>query len=230
MKKLIILILFLFFQNSYSQKIPYTGVDHLDTLIFFCNQDIREIKKNGKYNNYGFNNKDYEKKLKSVGWYVGGPWCSFSNSAVLKMNEEKIVEPTYRGGLARSFITKKSISADKVIKGLITIPKGSIITWQKGKTLFGHSGENREDWKGPFGKTIEGNTSSGESGSQDNGEGLYPRKRSISPRDYFRITYFTLVVYKPKVKEFEKVKKELDSIRLKIFFNGFIDFYSISIY
>lgn len=229
MKKTIFLIIFLIFQNSFAQKIPYTGVDHLDTLIYYTNQDVREIKKNGKFGNYGFNNKDFENKIKKAGWYISAPWCAHTNSMILNLNKEKIIEPSYRGGLARNFITKKSISADKVRKGLVTIPKGSIVTWEKGKTPFGHSGENYEDWKGPFGKTIEGNTSSGVSGSQDNGDGLYPRGRTIAPRDYFRITNFTLVTYKPIDKQ-NDIKKELDKERFKQFIKEFINFYPISIY
>lgn len=72
------------------------------------------------------------------------------------------------------------------------LPAGTIIVWRRGTTPFGHAGLV-EIWKGRSGTTIEGNTSSGERGSQNDGDGVYRRRRTINPTNYFRITDF--VVY-----------------------------------
>jgi hypothetical protein len=49
-----------------------------------------------------------------------------------------------------------------------------------------------KQWKGKSGTTIEGNTSSGTRGSQNDGDGVYQRNRSIYPLNYFRITDFSI--------------------------------------
>jgi hypothetical protein len=57
--------------------------------------------------------------------------------------------------------------------------------------MFGHVGFVVE-WRGKSGTTVEGNTSSGLKGSQNDGDGVYMRKRTINPYSYFRITDFTI--------------------------------------
>lgn len=74
-----------------------------------------------------------------------------------------------------------------------SIPAGSLVVWKRGDTWMGHIGIVREDWRGASGRTIEANTSSGNQGSQSDGDGIYRRTRTITPTAYFRITHFTLV-------------------------------------
>ena len=122
----------------------------------------------------------------------GSPYCAYF--VTLCIDSAKIKEPTVRSGLARNFKTKKSIKASDVILGKVEIPKGTILVWEKGNTIYGHVGFVFE-WKKDKGMTIEANTSCGSKGSQSDGDGIWIRKRKIEPLNYFRITSFTLVKY-----------------------------------
>jgi len=109
------------------------------------------------------------------------------------LDSAQVKQPSIRSGMAQAYITKKSISASKVLRGEVTIPAGSIVIWKRGTTPSGHTGFTTLSWKGVEGYTIEANTSSGLRGSQYNGDGIYQRRRSIQPGAAFRITHFTLV-------------------------------------
>lgn len=135
---------------------------------------------------------EVERFLASVKRKPGDSWCAAFVSFVL--DSAKVANPTVRSGLARSFKLKTSIPASKVLSGQVVIPDGTIVIWEKGKTINGHIGLIIK-WNKQSGSTIEGNTSSNLSGSQDNGDGVYRKNRSIQPSDYFRITSFTLVTY-----------------------------------
>ena len=129
--------------------------------------------------------------LKSVGLRPGNPWCAAFVSFVL--DSAKVTTMKTRSGLARHFITKnKTIKATKVSFENMNIPMGTVLVWRRGTTLFGHVGFT-DKWQGKSGTTIEGNTSSGKSGSQWSGGGVWSRKRTINPYDYFRITDFALL-------------------------------------
>ena len=129
--------------------------------------------------------------LKSVGLRPGNPWCAAFVSFCL--DSAKIKTLRTRSGLARHFITKnKTIRATKVSYNNMELPAGTVIVWRRGTTMFGHVGFV-DNWKGKSGTTIEGNTSSGRSGSQWNGGGVWSRRRTINPYDYFRITDFATI-------------------------------------
>lgn len=129
--------------------------------------------------------------LKSVGLRPGNPWCAAFVSFVL--DSAKINTMKTRSGLARHFISKnKTIKATKVSFENMKIPMGTVLVWRRGTTTFGHVGF-ADQWIGKSGTTIEGNTTSGKSGSQWNGGGVWSRKRTINPYDYFRITDFALL-------------------------------------
>lgn len=141
---------------------------------------------------------EVEKFLRSVKLPKGTAWCAAFVSYCLYQSKAIAPKKYARTGLARDFATKvdgtKVVSSEEVLRGTITIPKGSILVYEKQNTIFGHTGFVLEDWKGKTGKTIEGNTSSGVSGSQSDGNGVYIRTRSINPANYFRLRYFTYVV------------------------------------
>lgn len=101
--------------------------------------------------------------------------------------------PFTGSGLARHFATRnKTIKASEVIEKNMKLPAGTIIVWRRGTTPFGHAGIV-EKWQGRTGSTIEGNTSSGQRGSQHDGDGVWRRQRTINTTNYFRITDF--IVY-----------------------------------
>ena len=149
---------------------------------------------------YGFvgtkevgNNGGYwvTKFLKSVGLRPGNPWCAAFVSFCLDSANIKTMR--VRSGLARHFISKnKTIKATKVLQSNMKIPMGSVVVWRRGTTTFGHVGFV-DRWQGASGTTIEGNTSSGRSGNQWNGGGVWHRNRTINPYNHSRITDFALL-------------------------------------
>jgi hypothetical protein len=154
---------------------------HLDTAYNYLN--VRETSNNSS--------KEIDMFLKSVGLGKGYSWCSAFISYCL--TQAKVYMPKMRSALARAFISKKAIKANDVLQGRVKIPKGSIVIWRKGNTLNGHIGFVTKDFTGRNLETIEGNTSSGGAGSQNDGDGVYLRKRQIQPHAYFRITNFEIV-------------------------------------
>lgn len=126
--------------------------------------------------------------LRSVGLKPGNPWCAAFVSFCLDSAKVKTLKT--RSGLARHFISKnKTIKASKVSFENMELPQGTVVIWRRGTTMFGHVGFT-DNWKGVSGTTIEGNTTSGKKGSQWNGGGVWSRKRTINPYNYFRITDF----------------------------------------
>ncbi len=135
-----------------------------------------------------------ERFLRSVGLGPGQPWCAAFVSYVL--SAAKIRAPLngqgrpIRSGLAARFITARSIRASEALRGVKAVPDGSVVIWRRGNGPFGHAGFAVR-WRGGRGETVEGNTSSGMSGSQANGDGVWQRTRTIQPGSYFRIVSFT---------------------------------------
>ena len=137
-----------------------------------------------------------ERFLRSVGLGPGQPWCAAFVSYVL--TAARVHAPldgqgrVVRSGLAARFITARSIRASEALRGVRAVPDGSVVIWRRGSGPFGHAGFAVR-WRGARGDTIEGNTSSGTSGSQANGDGVWRRTRTIQPGSYFRIVSFTPV-------------------------------------
>jgi hypothetical protein len=127
--------------------------------------------------------------LLSVKSKPGNQWCAAFVSFCL--DSANVQTLRVRSALARSFVRPYSVKATKVIAENMEIPPGAIIVWRRGTTIFGHVGIV-EKWRGKTGTTIEGNTSSGVRGSQNDGDGVYRRTRTINPYSYFRITDFTI--------------------------------------
>lgn len=164
-------------------EFEYTYIPHLDSALSYVG--VREQGNNGGY--------WVEKFLKNVGLRRGNPWCAAFVSYQLKIG--KVKYPNIRSGLARRFKTNRSVKAKNVYDGSVTIPAGYLVIWQYGYGIHGHIGIVRSNWVGPSGKTVEGNTSAGTKGSQNNGDGVYKRSRRIKPHAYFRIICFTPVEY-----------------------------------
>ncbi len=136
---------------------------------------------------------EVEMFLQSVGLKKGAPWCAAFVSYCLTTANVK--EPKIRSGLARAFKKSKGlINSNDVLRGTKKVEAGSIVGWEKGNTVFGHIGFVKS-WNKQHGITIEGNTSSGVKGSQNDGNGVYIRARSIQPANYFRIRWFVTVSY-----------------------------------
>jgi hypothetical protein len=139
-------------------------------------------------NNSGF---WVDRFLKSCKIKPGAQWCAAFVNFCLDSAGIKTL-PFTGSGLARHFATRnKTIKAKDVLQKNIDLPAGTIVVWRRGTTPFGHAGIVKS-WKGKNGITIEGNTSSGQKGSQSDGDGVWRRSRSINPTNYFRITDFVI--------------------------------------
>ncbi len=140
--------------------------------------------------------KYIEHMLARYGGDKGMNYCSAFIGEVL--DSSGVEEPRRQGKrtlLARSWVRKESIRARDVLLGRKTVTDGSIVIWEKGETIWGHCGFVKS-WNGASGVTIEANTTSGDSGNQRNGDGIYERRRRIVPTRYFRIAWFTLCDYR----------------------------------
>lgn len=158
-----------------------SGQPQLDTARKYLY--VREIGNNrGKEVDY-FN--------RSVGNALGSQWCG----AFFYTCTKNCKEPGVKSGLARNYYTKAkySISAGEVLRKQIQIPAGWGVIWSQGGTIFGHVGLTESIWKQGKGYTIEGNTTSGKSGKQYDGGGVYKRYRVIQPYNYFHIIGFCRV-------------------------------------
>lgn len=136
-----------------------------------------------------------EKFLASTGLGTGYPWCSAFVSYVLAHTPTRV--PKVRSALAWDFVRKTPdslhVEARTVLRGTSRVPTASLAVHKRGQTIKGHIGIVRVPWRGRCGKTIDGNTSPGQSGPQRDGQGVWKRKRCIHPGSYFRITHFVKV-------------------------------------
>ena len=85
-----------------------------------------------------------------------------------------------------------TIDAREVQRGARRPPRGSVVVWRRGMSWQGHAAV-LDWWDRRCGETVEGNTSSGQSGSQRDGDGVWARTRCLSPGAYFRIVGFVPV-------------------------------------
>lgn len=186
MKKLIIFILFIACTINLNSRniVPYTTVPHLDTAISYYNKGVREKTNNN-------DGKEVEMFLRYVGLPKGNPWCAAFISYCEGVTEG--IKNRIKSALARKFITTKSISAKDVLYGRVVIQPGTLAIFQKGTTINGHIG-TVYIWDKNKGQLIEGNA----------GDKVSFMNRSIQPRNYSRITAFTVVEYR------EDIQKRID--------------------
>jgi hypothetical protein len=126
--------------------------------------------------------------MASVGLGDGHPWCAGFARKMIDVGKAR--RPTVRSAGATDYITGRSINATDVLRGAEPVPAGALAIWRRGDTWKGHIGVVRR-WAERCGRTVEGNTSPGESGPQRDGDGVWARHRCIRPGSYFRIIAFT---------------------------------------
>jgi hypothetical protein len=133
-----------------------------------------------------------EKFLHSVGRHKGDSWCAAFASYCMQAAHVKA--PTLKSGMAQAYFNKKSIKTNDVLIGKKKITKGYLVIWKHGNTMSGHIGIVTGDWTNKSGPTVEGNTS-GPTGSQWDGGGVYKKIRYLQPANAFRIIGFSEVTY-----------------------------------
>lgn len=155
-------------------------------LLFPCSLLNKQVTQASQYlgvqekNNRNFNNIEFANKLRSVGWKPGNNWCAFFVSLILV--ETGATYPKITSGLARKFITSKSIPARRVLTGY-PLKRNMLVIWQRSNTIFGHIGfvVRQVDKKTIY--TIEGNVD----------DAVKFKTRKIELLNSFRITHFTEV-------------------------------------
>lgn len=170
--------------SSFGGNFATPGPKHLDTAMSYVG-----------YKERGKNRGSLPDKCnKMAGVAAGSSWCASFGYYCMK---QAGLNPTSRPrGRARAYINKHSIDAKWVARGIVTAQPGWACIFANG--LYndneinkpGHFGFVAEEWKGAHGRNVEANTSSGKTGSQSNGDGVYVRYRSIG-EGKFRITHFT---------------------------------------
>lgn len=163
--------------SRYGYEIPITGYNVIDSALQYAGAVEKK-------DNWG---EPFKTFLNSVGIKAPAPYCAAFGSYILTLNDIK--NPSQRTAMARRFLSKKAIRAIDVYKGIKKLPEYFIVLWQKGNSWQGHFAFGW-DWDKTKGNTIEGNTSSGQRGSQRNGDGVYMRQREIQLHSNMRITHF----------------------------------------
>jgi len=150
--------------------------------------------------------------LAFVGLKPGAPWCAADVSFLLDKSGAVFPNPSPTALGFRDRHT--SISALDVYSGLKTVPDGSIFIMQKGVTWQGHCGIVNEFTSRLNYETYEGNTSKqpGTIRSESDGDGHWPRSRTVEPYNYFGVKWFTPVRYKsdfgPLITRLKKQTRE----------------------
>lgn len=100
-------------------------------------QSYSNIKETGT-NNAGFNDKEFERKMKDkpIYWKKSLQWCAFFLSLCLE--ESDAIFPTIRSGSSQKFITKQSIPFKDVLYGKKKLDKPCIIVYTNGNSITGH--------------------------------------------------------------------------------------------
>ena len=185
-----------------------TGQAHLDTALAY----VGVVERGG--NNRG---PEIERFLRSVGIGPGAPWCAAFTSYCRRVAAdagsptgpfERPGVPHYGAVATRHLSFGGKVSAAEVWRGAQSVPPGSHVVWRNGNSWTGHvgfvwkdddpqsegfaAGDRSPDalsWRHRCGYTVEGNTSSGDAGSQRDGGGVYTRLRCLS-YSHFKIDGF----------------------------------------
>lgn len=126
-----------------------------------------------------------------VGNRLGDPYCCAF--VCWTINKSQAKSPKIKTGLSTKFKSSESFSALDVISGKRYISSGDVLTWQRGSTIFGHTGLSLENWKSNKGLTIQANTKFRAESSE--GDGIFIKSASLSALSYFRIVRITPVRY-----------------------------------
>ncbi len=192
-----LLLIFLLWQCSSEVPPDIIEEPHQDTIIEPQPLDTTVLHVQIARANIGVPPKDSVNVwLSFVGLPSNNPWCAAAQSAWL--HQAGVKSPLLKTGLARNYIFKTNknsrISAGRVLAGIETVPKGSLVVFQRGNTIFGHIGTSTVEWTGADGIYISGNTSP-PGGAEASGGGVWEKPIKINPNSYMRITDFVIVTY-----------------------------------
>lgn len=198
---------------------PPPAPRHLEIAKGFADDPKTEEFEGGVIENPNNRSPDIDRWLKALlaepfhADGTGAPYCAAFVSFCLS-EAGNVTAPRTRSAKARHFIQASSFRADFCAKSLelafeecsaevdarvvlrgANIRPGTLVIWKRKRdpdNSLGHIGMVTS-WEGHKGKTVEGNTSSGNAGSQADGGGVYLREREVKIGSWFRITDFTTV-------------------------------------
>lgn len=182
MKRLNILVIFLLFAATIESLSATKYLIPCKITLIKASRDsaIAQVgvrEKTGK--NDGFKVEQY---LKSVGRFKGDAYCAAGQywcfySACLDLKYPLTEIPIYKTGSTVTMFNKAIRTGHKIIP----VPSNNdLIFWRKPNEWKGHVERIIEVLKAGWIKTVGFNTSSGNNGSQDDGEGVYFRKRNVN--------------------------------------------------
>lgn len=133
--------------------------------------------------------------LAFVGLPPGNPFCAAAQSVWL--HQAGVKEPLLKTGLANNYVFKTPqrlhISAGRVLAGVEQVPKGALLVYRRGDTVFGHIGA-ATSWDGASGVYISANTSP-PGGAHSSGGGVWEKEAHINPNSHLRIIKFIHIYY-----------------------------------
>lgn len=150
---------------------------------------------------------EIDRMLAYLGLPKGLSWCAAYSLYCYKegADELRIKQPFPRYGRVAMLwsackanpLKYKAITADQVRLGSVQLRPGDLPVWANGTIrdgdFSGHTGLVITQLSPRTFRSIEGNTSSGNKGSQSDGNGVFIRERSISPGS-FRILGFCRMI------------------------------------
>jgi hypothetical protein len=192
MKPVIIGIALLLLATSVqAADLPIKAVEHGRKYL-----DVRELTGNNDA-------PEIDKFLKYLGLPKGLSWCAAYSLYCYKeaADELRIKQPFPRYGRVamlwstcqRNPLKYRAITSDEVRLGSVQLQAGDLPVWSHGTIkagdFNGHTGMVLRQLSPRSFQSIEGNTSSGNKGSQREGNGVFIREREIAPGS-FRILGF----------------------------------------
>jgi len=134
---------------------------------------------------------DIATALKLAPWYaaMGWPWCAFATMLAARVYGGVTATAGFNGRFNVLYVPDIVEHADAGRFGMRIVPRndariGDLVTFNWDGGVDDHIGRLR-GWDGGSILTVEGNTSSGASGSQNNGGGVYLRSRPSSVITHF---------------------------------------------
>ena len=142
--------------------------------------------------NMGFKNPEFLAKMKSTGWELTQPWCSYFGELVWKeaFTESGLPIATIDKLFSASALsTYYNFASSNLFKVGITPKRGALVIWKHGvdpKRHEGHEGIITEyNFNGIFFNSVEGNTS-GDNPNEREGEIVAEKAHSLRTPPSFK--------------------------------------------
>lgn len=133
-----------------------------------------------KKGNKGFLSASFEKEMKSIGWYLGAPWCMFFVKLIWRKaykNDERLLDVVNRMLNGSALMSLNNIKNNGTFTVSDTPVPGAIVIWRLGNSTSGHAAIVMPYEGVNTFKTTEGNTN--DHGSRE-GEVVAEKLRTLT--------------------------------------------------